>query len=465
MPSSSSVVQTYSITFPAATFPVPTVNPSSSVSSAASPPIIGAIQGYPNASDRWEANFSFSAGNSNALIATGDVVKSMVPTTGDSRLLAMNQVPASAFSPTPNYFSPTVFREHGYSTPSGAAFLGMVRGTLATGASYNSQRQPIVPAGVSGAQTANGAVGDWDNGITNGPDGPYVDRPDEGAAPVSGTSYQYAAINSTMVAGPTNFSPNRQVSSPVMFGSLPTGVVHQLPWQTLLFRPGPGAAGLTAHPGEAGMKVDGTSLAGAPPDYLLLDLFWMPVCQPYAISEPLATAGKVNLNYQIEPFTYITRSTALRSVLDSEKIAMVNTNQANAYKSSGLTSTIRYPIDLDNTLAQCDATFANGMIYESAAQICSLFLVPQQSTPYASANAFGKAWYQTGASAPFGLVGDNVKERPYAHIYSRITTKSNTYSVHYTVQALKNTSADPSTWTEGAGVVLGLYRGSTILAT
>jgi hypothetical protein len=76
----------------------------------------------------------------------------------------------------------------------------------------------------------------------------------------------------------------------------------------------------------------------------------------------------------------------------------------------------------------------------------------------------GAVWYQTGANAPYGLVGDNVRERPYAHIYSRLTTKSNTYSVYYTVQALNNKAAtDQTIWNNNTGVVAGEYRGSTVL--
>ena len=51
---------------------------------------------------------------------------------------------------------------------------------------------------------------------------------------------------------------------------------HPHAWETLLFRPQPG------HPGTQN-----------PPDHLIMDLFWMPVIEPYAISEPLATAGKL----------------------------------------------------------------------------------------------------------------------------------------------------------------------------
>jgi uncharacterized protein (TIGR02600 family) len=482
IPPASSIVQTYTVNFPAGTFPVPQINSSSSVAGSADPPIIGSTvlsataiplpvpPALPSdvSVDRWVTSVGLAAGVSNQWIATGDVVRSMVLANGDARLLACPQVPQSAFVPTPNYASGTILQEHGYSAPAGRGFLGMVRGELAANASYNAITEPIIPSAFSSALTANGALGDWDSGVGNIADGPYIDRPDEGSVPSGGNPYQATGAVANTI-GPSFFSPNRQVSSPVMFGSLPTGVIHQLPWQTLLFRPGPGAVGLTPHPGEAGRAVDGTALAGAPPDHLWLDLFWMPVCEPYAISEPFSTAGKVNLNYQIEPFTYITRSTALRAVLDSEKIAAVNTNQASNYKttSNGI-NMVRSPIDLNTTLAQCDTLFASGMIYRSASQICDLFLVPQQMKPeqltaYTSAAAFGTAWYQTGATAPYGLVGDNVRERPYAHLYSRLTTKSNTYSVHFTVQALKNTSSDPSSWTETSGTVLGEYRGTTTL--
>ena len=48
-------------------------------------------------------------------------------------------------------------------------------------------------------------------------------------------------LNSSLVSA-NYFSPNRMMPSPVMFGSLPTGVISGKPWQTLLFRPDPGAA-------------------------------------------------------------------------------------------------------------------------------------------------------------------------------------------------------------------------------
>ena len=80
------------------------------------------------------------------------------------------------------------------------------------------------------------------------------------------------------------------------------------------------------------------------PDHLLLDLFHLPIVEPYAISEPFSTAGKVNMNYVIAPFgyakgddglnpdtsnprSYLRRDTALRGVLKSTKIMAVKTDE------------------------------------------------------------------------------------------------------------------------------------------
>ncbi len=58
--------------------------------------------------------------------------------------------------------------------------------------------------------------------------------------------------------------------------------------------------------------------------------------------------------------------------------------------------------------------------------------------------------------------GDNMRERIYTTLYPRLTTKSNTYTVYFRVQSLKQTSksAAAGTWTEGKDAVIGEYRGS-----
>ncbi len=61
------------------------------------------------------------------------------------------------------------------------------------------------------------------------------------------------------------------------------------------------------------------------------------------------------------------------------------------------------------------------------------------------------------------LTGDNSRERPYANIYPLLTTKSNTFTIHFRVQALQpaqTAGADPTMWREGTDQVTSEYRGS-----
>ena len=176
------------------------------------------------------------------------------------------------------------------------------------------------------------------------------------ASPYFGAGATYSSESAG--AGATYYSPNRQVSSPVMFGSLPTGVIAGKGWQTLLFRPGP-----SGHPG-----------ANSPADHVLLDLFWMPVVEPYAISEPFATGGKVNMNSQILPFSYIERTTALRAVLASEKVAAVASGDYKKYKV-GVMPTARYALNLsdaDGTMRQFKEKSAQKGYFKTASQICNI---------------------------------------------------------------------------------------------
>jgi uncharacterized protein (TIGR02600 family) len=480
LPTSSTTDQTYTIQIPGGTFPLPDFGPTiaahtllsgSSTPGTASPPLIGMknTMGVPSV-DNW---YNIEPPFGKAIINDGDVVESMVlsPSWSDLRMLAIKAVPQTAFTAHPNWgqqFAHNLF----YSI--GIPFNGNTTyGTLVSGATYSSytmstgtpEAYPTIPP-ISGS-TNPALTGDWDNGLGSSQDGPWINKADEGSLLPSTSKavpYYYTSGN---YPGPTFFSPNRQVPSPGMFGSLPTGIdptgSSPTPWRPLLFRPGP-----TGHLG-----------ATNPPDHLLLDLFWMPVAEPYAISEPFSTAGKINLNYQIVPFTYITRSTALRAVLASEKIAAIALDQSPLYKVNnrtatqsgglGMTVNARYPIDLDVTLAQFDSKFSSGEIFRSASQICEMYLVPKgvpDAAKYTSAASFASDWYSTSGSNPlYAMVGDNVRERPYANIYGRITTKSNTFTVYYTVQSIKNTlpANQQNQWIETNGLVSGEYRGSTTL--
>lgn len=451
------LVQTVQVTVPDTTFDLPKLT---------TYPEIG--NGKPT--DRWQ----LSMGASNVMIdAAADVVQSLVLNTaqgwGDSRMLATSAVVSNAFVPHPAWGTGAMahssfFSLYGMQRAHGGNKCGAAPwGRLVNGATYPVESNnidswyPVAPPTLNGATIAGtGIPGDWDNGC--GPiyiDGPWINKTDEGGMPNAGVTpyFDASAFWYTLQAG--FFSPNRQVPSPVVFGSLPTGVdpkgISPKPWQTLLFRPAPG------HPGE-GYPSGGLPYS-KPPDHLLLDLFWMPVAEPYAISEPFSTAGKVNLNYQIVPFTYITRSTALRAVMASEKVAQVTKASAQNYKAfSGIKmgGSTRYSLNLNETLKQCDAKFSQWDIYRSASQICELYLVPDNQT----LASFTSAWYGDN----YAMVGDNVREKPYADIYGRIATKSNTFTVYFTVQVLNNkASTTPSQWDETKGAIMGEYRGSTTL--
>jgi uncharacterized protein (TIGR02600 family) len=237
------------------------------------------------------------------------------------------------------------------------------------------------------------------------------------------------------------------VPSPVILGSLSTGVKAAKPWQTLLFAPNPPAK--DQHPGLA-----------APHDHLLLDLFTMPVVEPYAISEPFSTAGKVNLNYQIAPFPYIERSTALQAVLRSTRLSAIPTADADRYKTeSGAKPSEEYrkSIDLELTLRGFEERFAANRPFRSPSEICQIYLVPQGvSIPVGvTVASVMRNWWDT-----YGLTGDNLREKPYAQVYSRLTTRSNIYTAHVWVQALKKRRDTPAnTWQEGKDQVVGEYRG------
>jgi len=324
---------------------------------------------------------------------------------------------------------------------------------------------------------------DFDNGPGIYPDGPYINKPDESGNQYinynsyNGSNYYYSGMQGS--TEPDYCSPNRTIASPVMFGSLPTGVplanalggpiagAGPTPWRTLLFHPQAG------HPGET-----------SPEDELLLDWFWMPVVEPYAISNTFDTEGKVNMNYQIAPFTYMTRSTALMGVLGSEYVIAVPNSAGNAsgtaYKSPSTSSSpstpYRIPVKVlesdnvtpaytDGTLEPFQYRFGQGQIFKSAAEICDIYLTPVSAgTTWTSWDPPGAPTTSNSAEAFWSnnlLTGDNSRERPYNGLYSRLTTKSNTYTVHVRAQALAMPKTTPAgEWIENPQLITSEYRGS-----
>jgi len=409
-----------------------------------------------------------------------DVVRSMVPSHGDIRLVAaLRNVPSDAFTPLGNWGAIAAANaiQHNLSVgvQSGVYIPGGTQlrrhfvttntiGSAAGGAGGRSAPDFRRDASVAVLDAVQN-TGDFDNASSLWADGPYINKPDEGNiySSTSTDAPYFKGSESEEFDSKAFFSPNRMMAGPGMFGSLPTHVKRyaadsaepeKYAWKTLLFRMQPG------HPNAVTTSSGG--LPSSAPDHLLMDLFWMPVVEPYALSEPFSTAGKINMNYQIQPFSYIKRSTGLYAVLQKERLSAVPNSASSVYKDYGrsvITPTIasfRLPIDVSQTLAQFESRFedASGRLFISPTELCDLWLVPQDES-ISSLPAFWEG---------HSLTGDNMRERPYTTIIPRLTTKSNTFTVHFRVQSLKAPkSGDPAIWDETKGTVTSEYRGSTTI--
>ncbi|MAS96886.1 MAG: hypothetical protein CMO55_27155 [Verrucomicrobiales bacterium] len=444
-------------------------------------------------------------------IMPGDVVRQVAVRHGDIRLvMAKDKIEAndSYYRPHRNYNNGNVLQAHSLTNAIGAG-LGTFQPSTA------DERDHLIIPDLPGNNSYNNRIpfpfptekseqvqlyGDFDNGSGTMIDGPYINKPDEGnvhslrtrmtqeindyweARRNYGEFPYYSHPEYAESGGPAYFSPNRLVSGPGMFGSIPTGVNTDRPWQTLLFRPNVIGNGYSDHPG-----------AVSPPDHLLMDFFWMPVVEPYAISEPLSTAGKVNLNYQILPFLHITRNTALRGVFRSEFMVCIPKEWHQDYKHArgrgrgyhwrdnpyggklqGVN--LRSAIVDQATLDQFETKFADGAdAFKSATEICDIHLIPEDiasriNKPSSSMGTYtpeleemedGSYWRD------HSLVGDNSRERPYANIQQRVTTKSNTFRVHYRAQVLKQSrrtgGSGYETWKPELDSVVAEYRGDSIV--
>lgn len=385
-----------------------------------------------------------SPANCGRLLRNGfDVVRSILPRHGDFRLIAatpnIEDTDNKLFVPHPLYGDKTELAANSFGGMDAAApDVGDFSGKYISSLNYPKEYAALIPSNAT-AKDRPEDTGDYDTGIARAPDGAYINKPDEGNiyGANAGLVPYFDAPNAHQ-QNKTFFTPNRIMPSAGMFGSLPTGVKSDIPWRTLLFRPQPGHYGATS-----------------PKDHLLLDLFWMPVVEPYAISTPFATDGKVNMNFQILPFTYIERPTGLHAILKDEKVAAIPNDSVTTYKikDAAPNSVFRLDVDIPETLSQFSEIFASGEIFRSASEICDIPIVPSGAT------AADMATYWDSHQ----LTGDNLRERIYTTIYPRLTTKSNTYTVHYKVQALQKAPGDPKQWNDDKDRVTGELRGSTTI--
>ena len=478
-------LQEYRFVFPDTTIPVPNYDPA-----------LGSLTNWQSRIARLNEGRPLGTATTPGIHATEgpggiirgddkDVVRSLVVGHGDYRLVNLHVQPGmfgqstlrygarSMFVPVEGYHDEELFLAHtlvgsgGHSRRYPGTRLPFDRDLprgLVPGAAYPEHLQPDFPLlpgeeGYNVAIPANwpfpidpAVTRDWDNGVGPAPDGAYWNRPDEGARLGATPYFEPLARDFGPEASDDDetFSPNRLLASAVAFGSIPSLPLAYVPWTTFLFRPDltPGGHFGSASRGRTG------SLPGAPPDHAWLDLWWMPVVQPYAISEPYSTAGKVNMNHQILPFTYIDRSTALHAVLKSEEIMAIPTSAGATYKTGAGNASWRHRIDPDETLKQWSERFGNGDVFLTESEICGLFLVPFGQ----SLNSMPQFW-QTHA-----LTGDNTLERPYNNLYPRLTTRSNVFRIHFKVQTItKARSVDADTFDPDTDRVTGEFQGSTLV--
>jgi hypothetical protein len=140
---------------------------------------------------------------------------------------------------------------------------------------------------------------------------------------------------------------------------------------------------------------------------------------------------------------------------------------------------IRYDINRDATIAGIDKYyFSKGSLFKYPSEICDVFLVPQKiagatyisgaAVPPTSYDKMLEWWNPTGTTtdplSTMCMTGDNLREEPYDRLYPRLTTKSNTYRVHYRVQRLvKSKSTKAEEWVEGRDMIAADQRGSTLI--
>ncbi|MEI8293442.1 MAG: Verru_Chthon cassette protein A [bacterium] len=425
------LTQNATITFPAGNFPVPTFP--SYTNSGICPWGGNATTGF-----YWQIQDWLPQATN--LKTTPDIMQNAITRSmtynGDGRLSNLAQS-VSNFTTFPDYSSTTANGANNfyYTSPGYASAFYRIGGSSSN--TYNTRS--IAPG------TAV-TTGDFDIVARLGL-GAYANKPDEGDASTLRCPYfdtDQNASNSKI------YTPNRIMPSPGMFGSLPTGAKAGVGWKTLLFRPQP------SHP----------SYSTTIPDHLMMDLFWMPIVEPYAISDPLSTAGKVNMNYQILPFTYINRPTALIGAMRSQMIAALpNANDPNANSELPVDPMIagnpwRKVLNIseaNGSLRQFKEKFDSGGVFRSASEICDIYLTPKGQNW--TSNAAADNFWSSNLNTP-----ENLREKPYANLYALLTTKSNTFTVHIRAQALRKvpgTAADQ--WVEGRDRVVAEERSSTLV--
>jgi len=184
-------------------------------------------------------------------------------------------------------------------------------------------------------------------------------------------------------------------------------------------------------------------------DHLWLEFFRLPVTEPAGFGDAVSTEGKVNMNYQLTPFTWIKRATAMHGALHGVRVTAIpsaavgiNAGTEHYKKPDGTPSTLqfRYGVDAEKTLAAFEEQrFKAGDVFRSPSEICDMWLVPKPleghtyaagsvnpAVPPTSYTALLDWWEGADKTSPtdgFEATGDNLREAPYAQLYPRLCTQ------------------------------------------
>ncbi len=228
-PTSTDLVQTIAIKLPAADFPIPSL-----VTGALPAPSAGTAD--TSAKQSW---WTFRKGGSVSgnvgrlsyaaqdpgqyqqlrtgqfLRKDGDVLRTVMPAHGDYRLVAgLQNVPDSVFVPHRYYSDTTKSLASNFIGGSGShIFAGYDMDTkYLSNLYYGDSFAPDIPGNASLANRPE-STGDYDTGLSNYMDGPFINKPDEGDSNrgSTGTGIPYFSENWTQILlGSTSF---RQIAS------------------------------------------------------------------------------------------------------------------------------------------------------------------------------------------------------------------------------------------------------------
>lgn len=456
------------------------------------------------------SRFNLDASGRMHLVKEGDVVRAMAvdtrsPCAGDLRSLAAQLVVPAINNMGRAWFQLVPGSDHTAHTLKDGRFAGATDFERPLRA-----EMPLTLAGLglNGLELVNGMffssnnpvrrIGDWDNGPPAIEDGPYVSRMEFGNLSNEAGTGGYFTRDGVYVSDSEalTLAPLRQMASAMCFGSLPSTVYDisnqkpARPWNTLLFCANPATRATKT---EEWQKITAADHFGfglekdeyqnpVLPDHLWLENFWMPVVEPRPLSVGFSTEGKVNMNCEIMPFSWIKRRTALHGALEGVRIPAIHWQQAiegstTHFKAPGISDIeYRYKVNAEETAkAFQELRFKDGEIFRTPSEICEMPLVPRkiEGRNYGSANSLrDPTWQKTnewwnGDPAvvdAFEATGDNTREAPYAQLYPRLCTRSNVFKVHFRVQLLKKSrSTSPAEWDETKDSVAAEYRGSSVV--